>query len=98
MLNARLKANKKRCPTHLFQAGVTNGMQHQAGKWFLLPLFALLEVVAQPSTAYPRATHLTLHKSQSSDSGRLGFGIAAPSAAAAFPAGNNPRWVYFLFL
>lgn len=80
------------------RAGAMNFMQYQVGKLFVLPLFALLEVVAQPSTAYPRATHLTLHKSQSSDSGLLGFGIAAPSAAAAFPAGNNPRWVYFLSL
>ena len=81
-----------------YGAGAMNCMQYQVGKLLLLPLFALLEVVAQPSTAYPRATHLTLHKSQSSDSGRLGCGIAAPSAAAVFPAGNNPRWVYFLFL
>lgn len=81
-----------------YGAGARSFMQYQVGKLFVLPLFALLEVVAQPSTAYPRATHLTLHKSQSSDSGLPGFGIAAPSAAAAFPAGNNPRWVYFLFL
>lgn len=81
-----------------YGAGAMNFMQYQVGKLFVLPHFSLLEVVAQPSTAYPRATHLSLHKSQSFDSGLLGFGIAAPSAAAAFPAGNNPRWVYFLFL
>lgn len=79
-------------------------MQYQVGKLFLLPLFALVVVVvavvvaAQPSIVYPRTTHLTPHKSQRSDSGLLGFCIAVPLVAAVFPAGDNPRYIYFLVL